>query len=163
MYVLFNGIGVKVNGADVDKVNYTVTEGSTIVTFKKEFLETLAVGVYEVTLCYTGDRSVKTSISVIEKSTADNGAEDDEDDNAGEVYADDSGNESNGNSTTEVKIAAESTFDAYVNGVQVAKNVALNKKVSSATSAIRLSVATGGSGDIMFDNVKFWGIDEASE
>ena len=35
---------VKVDGVTVDPVNYTVTEGSTIITFKPEYLKSLSAG-----------------------------------------------------------------------------------------------------------------------
>ena len=60
--------GVLLNGKTVDEDNYTVHEGSTVVTFKSEFLNTLAPGKYSVTLMYTYD-SISTSLTVIENTT----------------------------------------------------------------------------------------------
>ena len=55
-------------GKHVDEANYTLKEGSTIVTFKSAFLNTLTPGVYKVTLVYTYD-SIDTTLTVVEKST----------------------------------------------------------------------------------------------
>ena len=56
------------DGVHVDAANYTLAEGSTIVTFKPEFLNTLAPGKYKVTLVYTYD-SIDTTLTVVEKVT----------------------------------------------------------------------------------------------
>ena len=47
-------IEVRLNGNVVDPVNYTVTEGSTIITFKPEYLATLENGTYTVEVVSTG-------------------------------------------------------------------------------------------------------------
>jgi len=57
-------IGVKVNGLLVAHENYEVTEGSTIVTFKNEYIDTLAVGEYKVEVLYSGNRSVETTLTI---------------------------------------------------------------------------------------------------
>lgn len=46
-------VSVSVNGEIIDKLNYTLEEGSTILTFKSEYLDTLKAGDYYVTLTYT--------------------------------------------------------------------------------------------------------------
>lgn len=43
-------INVTINGKIVDPKNYTVTEGSTIITFKPEFLATLTAGTYTISI-----------------------------------------------------------------------------------------------------------------
>lgn len=43
-------VGVLINGTELDSSNYTVREGSTIVTIKADYLNTLATGSYEVTI-----------------------------------------------------------------------------------------------------------------
>ena len=40
--------GVKVDGSEIANTNYTVDEGSTVVTLKKEYLATLSVGTHKV-------------------------------------------------------------------------------------------------------------------
>jgi len=57
-------VGVLVDGQTVSDANYEVTEGSTIVTFKEAYLETLSIGTHKVTLLYSGNRSVENSLTV---------------------------------------------------------------------------------------------------
>lgn len=45
--------GVKVDGEFVDSSNYTATEGSTIIEFKADYLETLDAGEHTVTVLFT--------------------------------------------------------------------------------------------------------------
>ena len=54
---------VKVDGETVDPVNYTVTEGSTIVTLSADYLSTLAVGEHTITLVFT-DGTAETTFTV---------------------------------------------------------------------------------------------------
>ena len=49
-YVEFQEL--KINGEIVDTANYTVTSGSTIITLKKAYLETLSVGDYDVEMIW---------------------------------------------------------------------------------------------------------------
>lgn len=45
--------GVKVDGKTVDSSNYTASEGSTVVEFKDEYLNTLSAGKHTVEICFT--------------------------------------------------------------------------------------------------------------
>ena len=54
---------VKVDGAIVDVSNYTVTEGSTIITFKADYLKTLSIGSHTVEIVWN-DGSASTSFTV---------------------------------------------------------------------------------------------------
>ncbi|MDD6656990.1 MAG: X2-like carbohydrate binding domain-containing protein [Lachnospiraceae bacterium] len=54
---------VKVDGAVVDASNYTATSGSTIITFKKEYLSTLAAGTHNITIVFT-DGEASTSVTI---------------------------------------------------------------------------------------------------
>ena len=56
-------VSVKVDGALVDAANFTVTSGSTIITFTKEYLNTLSVGSHTFELVWT-DGSASTSFTV---------------------------------------------------------------------------------------------------
>ena len=60
---------VKVDGVVVDKKNYTVTEGSTIITFKAAYLKTLSVGSHTFEIIWT-DGSAGTSFT-IDKNASD--------------------------------------------------------------------------------------------
>ena len=46
-------VGIKVDGKDVDKANYEAKAGSTIITLKTSYLDTLAVGEHTITVVYT--------------------------------------------------------------------------------------------------------------
>lgn len=54
---------VRINGVTVDPANYTLEEGSTIVTFPIEYLKTLGVGNYEVNIA-SESKSVKGNFTV---------------------------------------------------------------------------------------------------
>lgn len=58
-------VGIKVNDEWVDKENYTVASGSTIVTLKNEYLKTLSEGEHKITFVYT-DGEVSTNFEVKE-------------------------------------------------------------------------------------------------
>ena len=66
-------VGVKVDGKSVDEKYYTVKEGSTIVTLKAGYLNTLTVGSHTLEIIWT-DGSASTTFSVNAKSpqTGDN-------------------------------------------------------------------------------------------
>lgn len=61
-------VSVAVDGVIVDSSNYTVVEGSTVLTFLSSYLDTLSVGDHVVTLNYTYG-SVDTSLTVLENGT----------------------------------------------------------------------------------------------
>lgn len=52
--------GVLVDGKTVDAANYTAASGSTVLTLKKAFLETLAVGTHTLTVQYTDGEAAGT-------------------------------------------------------------------------------------------------------
>ena len=58
---------VKVDGVTVDPVNYTVTEGSTIITFKPEYLKSLSAGSHSFELVWT-DGTAATNFTVAENA-----------------------------------------------------------------------------------------------
>lgn len=58
-------VGIKVDDEWVDKENYTVASGSTIVTLKNEYLKTLSEGEHKITFVYT-DGEVSTNFEVNE-------------------------------------------------------------------------------------------------
>lgn len=82
---------VKVDGTVIDASNYTVTEGSTIITFKADYLKTLSEGSHTFELVWT-DGSASTSFTVA-KNTSGSDKENDNDDK------DCSGNSNNGGSS----------------------------------------------------------------
>ena len=64
-------MGVKVDGTLVDAKNYTVKEGSTIVTLKADYLNTLSVGTHTFEILWT-DGSASTTFT-IKADSSDNG------------------------------------------------------------------------------------------
>ena len=58
---------VKVDGVTVDPVNYTVTEGTTIITFKPEYLKSLSAGNHSFELVWT-DGTAATNFTVAENA-----------------------------------------------------------------------------------------------
>lgn len=58
---------VKVDGVTVDPINYTVTEGSTIITFKPEYRKSLSAGNHSFELIWT-DGTAATNFTVAENT-----------------------------------------------------------------------------------------------
>ena len=56
-------VTVKVDGTEVSKENYTAKSGSTIITFKKEYLNTLSVGTHTCEIVWT-DGSASTTFTI---------------------------------------------------------------------------------------------------
>ena len=75
-------IGVKMDGKEVEEANYTLKKGSTIVTFKTEYLETLSAGEHTVTLLYAGGRSVDSTLTIL--AAVDDSTDDTQDDASNE-------------------------------------------------------------------------------
>ena len=63
VYPLESFIDVSLNGKCVDEVNYTLQSGSTILTFKPAYLDTLAAGQYEVVLRFA-ENTITVSLVV---------------------------------------------------------------------------------------------------
>lgn len=85
---------VKVDGTVIDASNYTVTEGSTIITFKADYLKTLSEGSHTFELVWT-DGSASTSFTVAKNTSDDPG----NDDNNKDDNNDNNGNDSNDSSS----------------------------------------------------------------
>lgn len=62
---------VKVDGKIIDKKNYTVTKGSTIITLKADYLKTLATGDHTIEIVWT-DGSATTKFAVAKNKSGDN-------------------------------------------------------------------------------------------
>ena len=60
---------IKVDGKDVDKANYEVKAGSTIITLKSSYLDTLAVGEHTISVVYT-DGSTDGTFNVHAKANS---------------------------------------------------------------------------------------------
>lgn len=115
---------VKVDGTVIDASNYTVTEGSTIITFKADYLKTLSEGSHTFELVWT-DGSASTSFTVAKNTSDDPGNDDnnkdDNNDNNG------NGNDSNdgssntaGSDNTVVQILDGSPNTGDASGIWIA-------------------------------------------
>ena len=62
-------VGIKVDGKDVEKANYEVKAGSTIITLKASYLDTLAVGEHTITVVYA-DGSTDGTFNVHAKANS---------------------------------------------------------------------------------------------
>lgn len=68
---------VQIDGKDVDSSNYTVEEGSTIVTLKPSYLETLSAGKHTLAIVSdTGTAETEFTVVAAEKQAADDGSAD---------------------------------------------------------------------------------------
>ena len=103
-------VNVKVDGVIVDPANYTVTEGSTIIEFKPEYLKTLSEGSHTFEMIWT-DGSASTSFTVAKNTSGgdDSGNNDSDDNNPG---SDDSGNNDPGDNNDNSKPKYEITDGA---------------------------------------------------
>lgn len=115
---------VKVDGTVIDASNYTVTEGSTIITFKADYLKALSEGSHTFELVWT-DGSASTSFTVAKNTSDDPGNDDnnkdDNNDNNG------NGNDSNdgssntaGSDNTVVQILDGSPNTGDASGIWIA-------------------------------------------
>ena len=58
-------LGVKVDGVTIDDTKYTAKSGSTIVTFKEDYLKTLSLGKHSITLVFK-NCTITTSLNITE-------------------------------------------------------------------------------------------------
>lgn len=76
-------VSVFMDDQEVDKSNYTLAEGSTILTFATKYLNTLSVGKHKVTMNYTYG-SVDTELNVLDSNEEQGGGKPNPDDGPGE-------------------------------------------------------------------------------
>ena len=55
------------DGQKVEEENYTLEEGSTIVTFNANYLESLSIGEHTITLVYKGENSINHKVTIFPK------------------------------------------------------------------------------------------------
>ena len=78
-------VSVAVDGTVLTQdIDYTVTEGSTIITFTESFLETLSEGDHDVVIAFT-DGDVETTLSIAAASEDASDSDDSDDSSAAEV------------------------------------------------------------------------------
>ena len=100
---------VKVDGAVVDAKYYTVAKGSTIITFKEDYLKTLSTGSHTFELVWT-DGSAATKFTIAAKPDNGDNNNDSNDDSDNDITV--NGNVSSGNNTVPAAIDAPKTGDA---------------------------------------------------
>ena len=100
---------VKVDGAVVDAKYYTVAKGSTIITFKGDYLKTLSTGSHTFELVWT-DGSAATKFTIAAKPDNGDNNNDSNDDSDNDITV--NGNVSSGNNTVPAAIDAPNTGDA---------------------------------------------------
>ena len=97
-------VNVKVDGVIVDPANYKVTEGSTIIEFKPEYLKTLSEGTHTFEIAWT-DGTASTSFTVAKNTSgSDDPGNNDSDDN--------NDDNSNNNNTAQTLTKSPKTGDA---------------------------------------------------
>ena len=104
---------VLVDGTVVDPSNYTVTEGSTIITFKPEFLKTLPEGSHTFEIVWT-DGTASTSFTVAKNTSDNNGGNNNSNNNNNNSNNDSSNNAGSGANTaviTDTAVKAPKTGD----------------------------------------------------
>ncbi len=101
---------VLVDGTVVDPSNYTVTEGSTIITFKPEFLKTLPEGSHTFELVWT-DGTASTSFTVAKNTSDNNGGNNNSNNNNNNSNNDSSNNAGSGVNTADTTVKAPKTGD----------------------------------------------------
>ena len=100
---------VKVDGIVVDAKYYTVVKGSTIITFKEDYLKTLSTGSHTFELVWT-DGSATTKFTIAAKPDNGDNNNDSNDDSDNDITV--NGNVSSGNNTVPAVIGAPKTGDA---------------------------------------------------
>lgn len=94
-YSLFDS--VKVDGQVVEKANYIVSEGSTVITFKTEYLNTLNSGTHDVEVMYTDGKTAQTQFTINDEDVKTNdgsGGSSSEANNSAEVLSPKTGDRS---------------------------------------------------------------------
>lgn len=93
-------VEIRLDGTVVDKKNYTVTEGSTIITLKADYLKTLSLGKHSLEMIWS-DGSAGTTLTVTETAYDGNdkkkdSSEDDNNSRKNDGISDGTGNAGNG-------------------------------------------------------------------
>lgn len=90
-------VNVKVDGTIVDPANYTVTEGSTIIELKADYLKTLSEGTHTFEIIWT-DGTAGTSFTVAKNTSGAPGNNDNNKDENNDNNGNNNGNDSNNGS-----------------------------------------------------------------
>ena len=101
---------VLVDGNEIASDNYTVTEGSTIITLKLEYLKTLSEGSHSFEIVWT-DGTARTSFTIAKNTSGNNGGN-----NNGNNNNNNSNNDSNNNNAGSNADATDTTIKAPKTG-----------------------------------------------
>ena len=92
-------VNVKVDGTIIDPANYIVTEGSTIITLKPEFLKTLSEGPHTFEIAWT-DGTASTSFTVAKNTSGNDDTGNNGNDDSNKDSNNDSSNNNSGSNNT---------------------------------------------------------------
>ena len=110
---------VLVDGKVVDPNNYIVTEGSTIITFKPEFLKTLSEGSHSFEIVWT-DGTASTSFTIAKNTSGNNGGNNNNNNNSNNNSNNDSSNNAGSSAnTTDATIKAPQTGDTSNDALRI--------------------------------------------
>ena len=101
---------VLVDGNEISSDNYTVTEGSTIITLKAEYLKTLSEGSHTFELVWT-DGTASTSFTVARNTSGNNGGNNNSNNNNNNSNNDSSNIAGSGVNTADTTVKAPKTGD----------------------------------------------------
>ena len=59
-----------VDGEEVSEDNYDLTDGSTVITFHADYLDTLSIGTHEVVVAYDNDVEIRTTFEIVKESSS---------------------------------------------------------------------------------------------
>lgn len=135
-YDLTDFISVTVDYETVDPSNYTLAEGSTILTFNSDYLDTLSPGEHTITLNYT-NASVSSILNVIDNTAKDG---EDEDTKPENTSADSNASENEQESET----VSEAVSDTDGNENTAANTDTLLKSPSTGADCAMLAALAAG-------------------
>ena len=92
-------VNVKVDGTIIDPANYIVTEGSTIITLKPEFLKTLSEGSHTFEIAWT-DGTASTGFTVAKNTSGNDDTGNNGNDDSNKDSSNDSSNNNSGSNNT---------------------------------------------------------------
>lgn len=116
--------GVKVDGMLIDAANYTADSGSTVITLKTDYLNTLSVGTHTLTVVYNDDEcSTNFEIKSIQSTVKDNNSNNDDDKNTTQdTGIENPQTDDNANLALKISILAVSVSGIAVTAVYSRKN-----------------------------------------
>lgn len=131
------------NGTDVDSSNYTKESGSTILTLKNTYLDTLSEGTYKLAFVYNDGRKAETNLTIAKANTPADTTDDDTNTTTGD------------NTTTDTTNTTTNTTDNTSNGTTTGGETKTSNSPKTGDNivmyiAIMLVSALGVAGTIKF-------------